>query len=251
MDLVNLFVSADPRGADLVNLILCLLGALWLVGVKRESRSRLEWRTWFVFWVATGLYYAMLAIVEVTDSSRCIDGVVLCALSGCKHHSSVPGFVSRLGPPFEQAGLYVATAALLWGNRPGRAGRGAAWLLPALLVTTAALLDFFIGCRLGIDHTGVHQTLTALAIGQAAWRLRERDQTKSSALLLYALVQLPVRPLMQLWGIQTAGHSEFVRSTLAVYAALKLALIPVTCFIATKADSDVPKGSRTVTDDSS
>jgi hypothetical protein len=236
MDLVKLFLSADPRGADLVNLMLCALGVLWLVGIPVERRARPEWMAWLVFWFSTGAYYAtaMLAIVPVGKEAACTDGFAICGLTGCRHTAAMPGFMSTLGPPFEQLGLYVATAALLWGSQQRRAGRDSYWRLPVLLVTLAALFDFILGCRFGVEHTGVHQTLTALAIGLFAWLVRDRDQSKSSALLLYALVQLPVRPLLLWLKIDPMSHSDFVGSTLGVYAALKLTIIPAASFVATK-----------------
>lgn len=231
MELVALFDSADPRGKHAVNLLLCLLGAIWLYGVKRECRFIREWRAWLCFWLATALYYLMafIAVDQCPIGAKC---VLRCTADAC---SSLPAFSSRMGPPWEQLGLYIATAALLWLNvSTGGKRLLRDFTIPILLVIVAAICDYFIFKRASVRYTGVHQLLTAVTIGFSAWRLRLRDQSKSAALLLYALVQLPVQPLLTLSEIDTGSYKGFTAGTGLAYAALKLAILPVVCFIASE-----------------
>jgi hypothetical protein len=236
MDLVKLFASADPRGGHIINAFLCLLGAMWVAGVKKTEANKVDRRAWIGFWLATAAYYVTATFAVGREQNLICERMCLaaCGLPECGPPLPMVAYGTRLGPPFEQLGLYVATAFLLWANERLRWPRRRGWLLPSLLVMGAALSDWAIKHHFGVTATGVHQCLTAVALGIPAWRLRKHDEGKSVTLLTYALVQLPIQPLLDVWGIETSGYGEFVTSTFLVYAVLKLAVIPVTCFIAAK-----------------
>jgi len=207
MDVVKLFTDADVRSLYALNALLCLLGWLWLWGTSRPRREPIAYRGWIVFWAATGAYYCLLLV-----------------------NTAWPFWVA-------QTGLYVATVAL----SIALLNKTCTWPLSSVVpgavfvVATTAALDIYLDSR-GL-YAVAHQLLTAIVVSGWAWSIRQADSSKSMVLLTYALVQLPVFQLMYFIGVeQGRPFTSYLSVTYTVYAALKLALIPVVCFVVQKRD---------------
>lgn len=220
-DWIKLITDTDPRGVYAVNLLLCVLGALWTAGVARSERESISWRGWLGFWIGTGAYYAL---VLAASKPRTIE---------FRGEIEAVTFATRLPICIEQLGLYFATWALLISYALVTYHSIQVWkatVVCSLVVAIAAALDTAV-----LLPSGVHQALTSIAIGQWAWRLRARDQAKSSTMLLYALAQIPIQPVFASLGMNNGGYDNFESASYVIYAVLKLSLIPAICLAVTRA----------------
>lgn len=206
MEFIKVFIEAsnsDSRAVFLLNLILCLAGLSWTAGTPALQRELMPWRGWMMFWAGTAFYYLLGSF-----------------------NPTWPFYVSGLG-------LYVATSSLLvslaiFAKRAvltlQRAAAGA-----IVLVSSAAIADILLVSNL--RSSGVHQTLTALAIIGWAWQLRNRDESKSLTILVYGLLQLPLQPLLSTMGLASQTYELFVSATFIAYISMKLTLIPAVCVL--------------------
>lgn len=205
LDLISLLLAKSqlPIWAW-YNLVLCLTGLAWTLGIGATARDPEPWRAWVGFWLGTAMFYAVGSVFP-----------------------SITFWIPGLG-------LYFATFSLLRGYWEPTAlpdahrGRRRAFCLVAVVIAAGADVALvFTG-----HNSGAHQTVTALAIGMWAWRLRSSDDVKSLALLTYAALQLPIQPILIAMGDNTIDYNGFVRATYGWYASFKLALIPIICFMA-------------------
>lgn len=195
MDTLIALFEKSPRASSGLNLIACAIGVAWTLGVRTDSK--LARRGWVWFWVTTGIYYLIETIHPDLRISR--------------------------------VGLYSATVCLLSSFDPARqrAERPRAWwAIVAIFIVAAAVGADGLASIKNYEPSG-HQLLTTIAIGAWAWRAREVDMSGSMIIMAYALVQLPIHQLLVSGGVDPGvSYDDFVRKTFAIYAGLKLALIP-------------------------
>lgn len=211
---LKLFTSGYP-GSFAANLVASLIGLVWTVGAKGRDRNRVVWRGWVGFWVGTGAFYVLeLVLPEAT-----------------------PWWLPYVG-------LWAATWSLLtafWQTEDRTpSSRRAIFVRVVVLVFVSAAAD--IVTKHLTERSGWHQALTCYALLLWAWRLRLADVSKSTTLLAYGIVQLPLEPLFRILSIpHGTGYDDFVASTFAIYAALKVTLIaPIYALVDSTRPSEAP-----------
>jgi hypothetical protein len=200
MDSIFKLFTGGYRGAFCANLLVSLLALVWTIGANPKKRETVSWRGWVTFWLGTCVFY-LLKTIWLDWSVWWI--------------------------PF--SGLYVATGALLISFALSDE-RFANWpRIPVVASLAGLVLATVIADAISVhltDRSGWHQALTAFALFMWAWRIRLRDVSKSIPLAAYAVLQLPLQPLLSWLGIKSnPGYDDFVLSTFAAYALLKLPLI--------------------------
>lgn len=211
---LKLLASGYP-GSFAANLLASVIGLSWTLGAKGRERNPIVWRGWVVFWIGTGTFYLFELVMP----------------------GSTPWWLPYVA-------LYVATWSLLttfWRTEtPSTASRRAIATRTTVLVVASALADIIT--ERYTHRSGWHQALTTYALLLWAWRLRLIDVSKSTALLAYGIVQLPMDPVFRVLGIpRNTSYDDFVASTFAIYAVLKVALIaPVYALIDSSPPADAP-----------
>jgi hypothetical protein len=214
---IRLFTgTGTTASAYAINGLISLFCLIWTCGVSRSNRDPIAWRGWFIFWTGTATFYLLLA---ASDGWRTWP---------------MPLLGTYWWVPF--IGNYVATVALLASyamTSPNadatRSVRRDLWAA-VVLVAVAVVADLVTHqCTRTSDagpRTGWFQIVACVALARWAWRLRTRDLSKSTLLLVYALVQLPLQPAFDLMHIETSvKYDVFVGVSYGVYAVLKLGLL--------------------------
>ena len=201
---------------QILNLLLALVGLLWVWGADEKRVDLLARRGWQLFWAGTAAYYAAAA----ANGPR----------------GPLEWWVPQIGLYF--ASVALLSTYLLGERRLDEWSPRSVVALAAGTVLVAAGADITTVKVFGIPALW-HQALTCFVILPWAFRLRHTQPSRSIAMALYALIQLPLwqtfPPLQSLWTFE-----QFLHNTFAAYLLGKVPLVSAVHFAIRRPDSDSP-----------
>ncbi len=183
------------------NLVISLLGAIWILSSRKQSSDIFRWQTWSVFWVATSGYYFL-------ELSLGPDSV---------------WWIPYLSLDLSIAALFIGALKEL--DKLDENSLHAV----IVVIVTARLLDIIIVAIDPHAYAYCHQALASLSFLFWSWIHRVEHPSSSLVLLTYGLIQLPLQQFAELANIElTVTGGAFVDLTFLAYFLSKFPLLPAT-----------------------